>query len=70
MKKTINKTGIILIVLGILVWLFGPVFEQFKDYTTVVVLVAALVIIGIILIVKTALSKTSKTKNKQKKNKN
>jgi len=66
-EKMINKTGIILIVLGIVVWLFGPFFDQFKDVTTVKVLVAALVITGIILIVKTSLNNKSQTKNKQQK---
>ena len=47
-----KKVGIGFIGIGIIVWLFGPFFEQFKDFTTVVLMVTGFIIIGIILIVK------------------
>jgi len=47
-----KKVGIGFIGIGIFVWLFGPFFEQFKDFTTVMLIVIGFIIIGIILIVK------------------
>jgi len=49
--------GISFIAVGILAWLFGPFLEQFKDFTTVLVLVIGLIIIGIILIIKSVKDK-------------
>ena len=43
--------GFSLIGAGILVWLFGPFFEQYTDFTTVVALAFGLIVIGIILII-------------------
>ena len=52
--------GISFIAAGILAWLFGPFLEQFKDFTTVLVLVIGLIIIGIILIIKSFRDKNKK----------
>jgi len=50
--------GFSLIAAGILVWLFGPFVEQYKDFTTVVVLVIGLIVVGIIMIIKSGKKKT------------
>ncbi len=50
-------------------WLFGPFFQQFKDFTTIVLVVAGFIIAGIFLIIKSKLKKNENSKNRKSKRK-
>ena len=57
---TSKKLGIAFVATGIFIWLFGPFFEQFKDFTTVLLIVIGFIVIGIILIVKAIIEQKRK----------
>jgi len=65
----VSKLGIVFVIVGIVIWLFGPFFQQFKDFTTIVLIVAGFIIVGIFLIIKSKLKKNENSKNRKSKRK-